>query len=91
MTDDNQWHLDKRVPIALIVTIAMQSAVIIWWASQIEARVNGLEQTDAERATVEARLVRLETTTEQQTRVLIRIEDKLDRVIEDDMHDDREQ
>lgn len=33
------WHMDKRVPVALIVAIAIQTAGAIWWASSINERV----------------------------------------------------
>lgn len=39
------WHLDRRVPIALILTIALQSASAIWWASSISHRVSQVETT----------------------------------------------
>ena len=41
MTDDTSqaWHLDKRVPIAIIVSLLIQSAAIIWWARGLEAAV----------------------------------------------------
>jgi len=42
MTDTgNQggWHLDKRVPIALIVGLAVQAAGFGYWAAQIDGRV----------------------------------------------------
>ena len=31
------WHLDKRVPLALIVTLFLQTAGIVWWASTMQA------------------------------------------------------
>ena len=34
-----QWHLDRRVPLALILTLALQSGAGIWWASTINTRV----------------------------------------------------
>lgn len=41
MPDDEKqpkgWHLDFRVPIALIAAIAMQGGVAIWWASGQQA------------------------------------------------------
>ena len=40
---EQQWHLDKRVPIALILAIAIQSGGAIWWASSIQGRVSGNE------------------------------------------------
>ena len=40
------WHLDKKVPIALMVTIFMQSATAVWWASSIESRVGSIAKSD---------------------------------------------
>ena len=34
------WHLDKKVPIALIVTLAIQTAGMIWWAASLSFRVD---------------------------------------------------
>ena len=31
--DDRQWHLDKKVPLALIVTIIAQTIIAAWAAS----------------------------------------------------------
>lgn len=38
------WHLSKSVPIALILAFAMQSATAVWWASDMSARVEEVEQ-----------------------------------------------
>lgn len=37
---DQQWHLDKRVPIALILAIIIQVAGAVYWASKMEARID---------------------------------------------------
>lgn len=50
--DDNRWHLDKRVPLALIATIAIQTGGGIWWASGVDTRVGTLER-DVVRVQVE--------------------------------------
>jgi hypothetical protein len=42
-----QGHSRKtviRMPMALIFTLLMQAAVILIWATQLDARVNGVEQ-----------------------------------------------
>lgn len=39
-----QWHLDKRVPLALIVTIAVQTAGAIWWAASMSERMDQIER-----------------------------------------------
>lgn len=58
--DDKQWHLDKKVPIALILTIALQTGAMIWWASSLSERVNTLERQEAARAPQGDRLTRVE-------------------------------
>lgn len=54
------WHLDKRVPIALIVAIAIQTGGMIWWASGITERVNTLERRADQAAPQGDRLTRVE-------------------------------
>jgi len=40
---DTRWHLDKRVPIALVVLIVSQTAGAIWWASAVNGSIAALE------------------------------------------------
>lgn len=49
MTDDSpmHWSVDKRVPLALIITILFQTGVAVWWASSITGRVATLENERA--------------------------------------------
>jgi len=42
--DDTRWHLDKRVPIALVVLIIAQTAGAIWWASAVNGSIMALEK-----------------------------------------------
>lgn len=37
------WLLDRKVPIALIVTIVVQTVAVVWWASGIHHRVATVE------------------------------------------------
>lgn len=60
MTSDTRWHLDKRVPIALIVTILVQTGGALWWAASVSERVNTLERAQMERAPQADRLTRVE-------------------------------
>lgn len=39
MSSEDQWHLDKKVPVAIILTIALQSLAAVWWASSINSTV----------------------------------------------------
>lgn len=54
------WHLDKRVPVALIITMASWIATTIWWASALDNRVEVLEKMALKNQGVETRLVRIE-------------------------------
>ena len=56
-----QWHLDKRVPIAVISTLLIQSAAILWWAAGVSFRIDQLEKSDIARSTQADRIVRVET------------------------------
>jgi len=47
VSEDKQWHLDKRVNISIILAVAAQTAAGIWWASAINTRVERLEQDKA--------------------------------------------
>lgn len=40
------WHMDKKVPIAIIVTIIIQTLSLGWWASKLDSRVANLEEND---------------------------------------------
>ena len=55
---EEPWHLDKKVPIALIMTAAAQLAGFVWWAATEDARVAGLM---SENASQERRLDTLTT------------------------------
>ncbi len=87
--DDHHWHLDKRVPVALILTILAQTIGAVWWAASLSARVDVLERDWARFAAVAERL-RLQE--DRQTRAdvrlqalytrLERIERKLDMLLE---------
>ena len=54
------WHLDKRVPVALIVTMASWIVTTVWWASALDNRVAALEKMVIKNDGLESRLVRLE-------------------------------
>lgn len=60
MEADARWHLDKRVPIALIVLILGQTGGAVWWARGMDARVENLEHTTALTAPQADRLTRVE-------------------------------
>lgn len=40
---EGQWHLDKRVPVALIISMLAQAMVGVWWASTLAGDVRKLQ------------------------------------------------
>jgi hypothetical protein len=59
--DQDHWHLDRRVPIALIIAIAVQTGGFIWWASDLNARVTHVERQIQMSAPQAERIIRVET------------------------------
>lgn len=80
MTDDpasTSWHLDKRVPAALIFAIVGvffgQTFAIGVWVSQISERLSSVERTIDSSRDITGRIVKVEA-------ILERVERKLDRL-----------
>lgn len=76
-TDDGRWHADKRIPIALIITILMQTAGGVWWAATTESRVGVLEKWVEDNKTVSKELTVIRTKQDNITEMLRRIEQRL--------------
>lgn len=74
----NGWHLDKRVPLALIVTIFAQTLGVVIWATKLGARVEVNEKTLSLVEGRGDRVTRLEANQDNISRTLQRIEAKLD-------------
>ncbi|MGQ3670799.1 hypothetical protein ACT6QG_00140 [Xanthobacter sp. TB0136] len=61
------WTVDKKVPLALIITLVVQTGGVIWWASttenrmgQAETAIIRLESKEVETRESRDRLIRLE-------------------------------
>lgn len=55
------WTVDKRVPVALIISMLIQTAGVIWWAAGMNSSVQNLERAVASFPDVRERVVKLET------------------------------
>ncbi len=62
--EDKQWHLDRKVPLALIVTLIFHMGGTIWLASALFTRV----------ATLESRMEASAPQAERITRVEVKVE-----------------
>jgi hypothetical protein len=40
---ENKWHLDKKVPISLIIMMVMQFTALVWFVGKLDARILALE------------------------------------------------
>ena len=58
---DRQWRLDKRVPLAPIVAIVVQTVAVVWFAAGLYNRVATLEEKAVSYAPQSERIIRLET------------------------------
>ena len=72
--EDEKWHLDRRVPLAMILAIILQTSTFIWWASSLTERVNTLERERVATAPQGDRLTRVEVKVEGVQTSLDRIE-----------------
>lgn len=80
--EDRQWHLDKKVPLALIMTIICQTIVAAWGASNLWTRVGELERQMQIAAPQFERIIRLETKVDGITGSLSEIKALINRRIE---------
>lgn len=76
------WHWDKRVPIALIITLVLQTGGIVWWASGLSSRVTTLEERVFSTSDNPGRIIKVETQVEALLRSMARVEDKLDKILD---------
>ena len=73
------WHLDKRIPVALIITLGLQTAGVFFWMGQLSVRIDQLENRALSAATNSDRLTRLEVQLEQVGATLERIDQRMER------------
>lgn len=71
------WHLDKRVPIALIVALVAQTLAVGLWAGAVNQRLHTVEIGVVQQREQNERLIRVEEK-------LVALNDKLDSRYEKD-------
>ncbi len=72
------WHFDRRITIAFVFVIAMQTATGIWWAATQSARTDSIETWIADNKTVTERLAVLQANQINIQRTVDRIDRKLE-------------
>jgi hypothetical protein len=83
-TSDNQWHLDKKVPIALLLTMLLQFGGFMVMLGTIKAQGEDHERriSQLEAQKVSERLASLEAQVSDTKALLVRMEQKIDRIAE---------
>lgn len=71
------WHLDKRIPLALIGAILIQTGAAFWWASSINERVSSLEYWRQDSKNVAVDIAVLKSSVVDLKDILKRIESQL--------------
>lgn len=71
--DDGKWHLDKKVPLALIFALIMQSFILVAGGASLYTRVDQVERTVAAQGAAIAPI----------TEKVIRVDAKMDGVKDD--------
>jgi hypothetical protein len=76
---DYGWHLDRKVPIALIVALAAQTGAVSWWAATLSVRVDLLERQVTTIGPQAERIIRLESKVDGISGTLSEIKTLIDR------------
>lgn len=80
------WSLDRRVPIAIIFALLVQTFGAIWWAASFSAsmdqRVKSLEATTEAKSNLGERMASVEAQLGFINGAVARIENKIDRAVD---------
>ena len=74
MTNDNQWHLSKSVPVTFILAIIAQTIALIWFVATLR---NDVDANKERMIRNETRVETLETVVQDQAVMLARIDENL--------------
>lgn len=55
------WSVEKKIPVAMILALAMHAAATIWWGADVTARLSQVERMQQTNAPHIERIIRLET------------------------------
>lgn len=85
------WHLDKKVPIVIMLMLIGQGGMFIWWASELNGivkdnmkvnieqgkRMDAFEQRERDNVKLSERVVRVETIVENILHTVNRIDESI--------------
>jgi Tfp pilus assembly protein PilO len=80
--ESNHWKVDKRIPIALIITLGMQMIGAVIWATELDARVGVIERQRYDGAQLKEQFARLDERLDSVRQELDRMNHRLDKITE---------
>lgn len=80
MTGKSSFHLERKLSVGVIITLAIQTASALIWAGAAEARIKMLEMDVSQTPPVSERLARLEEKVDLTRESVARIEQRLDKL-----------
>lgn len=83
-TPDRHWHIDRKVPLALVYLLMAQFLGAVWFASNIVSKIDGQDKrlSVIENQRVSERLVTLESQMADTKALLQRVDTNLLRLVE---------
>lgn len=81
---DNNWQLDKHIPIAVIFTIILQGVALVWWVSGLQHSVQDHERrlVIQEAAKITERMAVVEAQMRDSRELQIEMNRKLDKILD---------
>ena len=74
------WRFDKRIPIAVILAASVQLAGAVVWATQLDARVESLENNSVVESGLSEKFVRLEERLDSVRQNLMTVRQQLEQI-----------
>lgn len=74
MSQDQEWHLSKSVPLTFVVAIFIQTVSLVWYVSSLD---NTIKNNEKELLRQDVRLSALEGVVQSQALTLARIDENI--------------
>ena len=74
MSQDQEWHLSKSVPLTFVVAIFIQTVSLVWYVSSLD---NTIKNNEKELLRQDVRLSTLENVVQSQALTLARIDENI--------------
>lgn len=74
---NESWHVDKKIPLALIIAILVQTGTAFWWASSVSEKVENLELWQKESKNVSTDIAVIKSQISDLRDILRRIESRV--------------